>query len=172
MLIDGNITLLVVGFLSAGGGLNPLYGILSCIGGGFIEQLIWFWVGARIKNSKSTATSWVIKATNHFDRHFRHSPLFTLFVSKFIYGLHRGSLARVAVIGISLSDFLKQSVIVLVAWAIILFIVGYSVSTPVFYLLQNYVHLLGYVLLGLIVLIVLLERFVLSGKLKELWKKI
>ncbi len=172
MLIDGNITLLLVGFLSTAGVTSPFYGILACFGGGLLEQLIWYWIGIRIKNSGSKATSWVIRITNHFDEHFRRRPLLALFISKFIYGLHRGSLARVAVIGVPIRKFLKQSVPVLIAWALILFIVGFSVSKPVFYLLEDYVHYVGYVLLGLIVVIVLLERFVLSGKLKKFWQKI
>ena len=172
MLIDGNIAVLVVGFLSSAGVVNPLYGLVAIFTGGFIEQLIWYWVGVKFRNSNSKIAEWLKRITNHFDAHFQKRPKLALFISKFIYGLHRGSLARVAVIGLSLKQFLKISVPVLFAWGFILFAIGYSASKPIFYLLDDYVHVLALSLLGLLIVIVLLERFVLSGKLKKFWQKL
>lgn len=172
MLIEGNITVLVVGFLASGGAVNPGYGILSCLAGGFVEQLLWFGVGLRLKNSRSAFTSELIRASNHFDRHFQHRPRLSLFISKFIYGVHRVSVARVAMLDLPLKKFIKYSLPVLFAWSSILFVIGFSVSKPVLYLFQDYVKLLGFALLGLVIIIVLLERYVLSGRLKEFWNKL
>jgi len=172
MLIDGNITVLIVGFLSSAGVVNPLYALSAVFIGGFIEQLVWYWIGLKFKDNNTKVILWLKKITNHFDVYFQHRPKLALFISKFIYGLHRASLARVAVIGLPLKKFLKISIPVLFAWGLILFAVGFSVSKPVFYLLGNYVHYVGFVLLGLIITIILLERFVLSGKLKKFWQKL
>lgn len=172
MLIDGNITVLVVGFLSSGGAVNPLFGVLICLLGGFIEQLLLFWAGFKLRNNNSLAWAWLTRAGNHFDKHFQKRPRLSLFITKFIYGFHRNSLVRVAAMGTSFKKYLQISVPILFPWALILFGVGYSVSKPVFYLLEDYLHYLGFGLLGLLILIILLERFVLSGKLKKFWEKI
>ena len=95
-----------------------------------------------------------------------------LFVTKFIYGIHRNSLVRVAAMGTPFKKFFQISVPVLIPWVLILFGLGYSVSKPVFYLLGDYLHYVELGLLGLLILIILLEHFVLSGKLKKFWAKI
>jgi membrane protein DedA with SNARE-associated domain len=172
MLIDGNITVLLVGFLASGGAINPFYGILACIAGGLIEQLVLFWIGLKLKGNNSLAWAWLTKAGSQFDKHFERRPKLALFITKFIYGIHRNSLVRVASLGVSLKKFLKISVPVLIPWVLILFIIGYTVSKPVFLLLQNYLRYLEFGLLGLLIAIILLERFVLSGELKKIWEKI
>jgi membrane protein DedA with SNARE-associated domain len=65
--------------------------------------------------------------------------------------------------------YLEYSVPVLIPWVIILFAVGYSVSKPVFYLLQDYLHYVEFGLLGLLILIILFEHYVVSGRLKDFW---
>ncbi len=169
MILDGNITVLVVGFLSSGGAINPGLGLLFCTLGGFIEQVILFWAGFKLKNNNSIAWKWLTKAGGHFDRHFAKRPYTALFLTKFIYGIHRNSLVRVAAIGTPFKKYLEYSVPVLIPWVIILFAVGYSVSKPVFYLLQDYLHYVEFGLLGLLILIILFEHYVISGRLKEFW---
>lgn len=171
MVLDGNITLLVAGFLSSGGVLNPFYAILACTVGGFGEQLILFWAGLKLRNNNSLVWSWLTKAGSQFDRHFEKRPKLALFVTKFIYGIHRSSLVRVAAMGVPLKRFLKISVPVLVWWVLILFGVGYTISLPVFYLFQHYLHYLEFGLLGLLILFILFEHFVVSGKLKKFWDR-
>ena len=160
-----------MGFLASGGAINPAWAILSCTIGGFLEQVILFWAGYKLKGNESIAWKWLTKAGGHFDRHFAKRPYTALFVTKFIYGIHRNSLVRVAAMGTPFKKYLEYSVPVLVPWVIILFSIGYSVSKPVFLLLQNYIHWLEYGLLGLLILIILFEHYVLSGRLKELWDK-
>ncbi len=169
MILDGNITVLVVGFLSSGGAINPFFGLLFCTLGGFIEQLLLFWAGFKLKNNESIAWKWLTKAGSHFDRHFAKRPYTSLFVTKFIYGIHRNSLVRVAAMGTPFKKYLEYSVPVLIPWVIILFAVGYSVSKPVFYLLQDYLHYVEFGLLGLLILIILFEHYVVSGRLKDFW---
>jgi len=74
--------------------------------------------------------------------------------------------------GTPLKKYLEYTVPMLIPWVLILFWVGYSVSKPLFILLEDYLHYLEFGLLGLLILIILLEHFVLSGKLKKFWEKI
>ena len=172
MLIDGNITVLVVGFLSSGGAINPFFGMLICAIGGFIEQLLLFWAGFKLRGNNSLAWAWLTRASTHFDKHFLRRPRLSLFITKFIYGIHRNSLVRVAAMGTPFKKYLEYTVPMLIPWVLILFWVGYSVSKPLFILLEDYLHYLEFGLLGLLILIILLEHFVLSGKLKKFWEKI
>ena len=172
MLIDGNITVLVVGFLSSGGAINPLFGMLICAIGGFIEQLLLFWAGFKLRGNNSLAWAWPTRASTAFDRHFLRRPRLSLFITKFIYGIHRNSLVRVAAMGTPFKKYFEYTIPVLIPWVLILFGVGYSVSKPLFILLEDYLHYLEFGLLGLLILIILLEHFVLSGKLKKFWEKI
>jgi len=172
MLIDGNITVLVVGFLSSGGAINPFFGMLICAIGGFIEQLLLYWAGFKLRNNNSLAWAWLTRAGSQFDKHFYRRPRLALFITKFIYGIHRNSLVRVASLGTPFKKYLKISAPILIPWVLVLFGLGYSVSKPVFYLLQDYLHYVEFGLLGLLILIILLEHFVLSGKLKKFWDRI
>jgi membrane protein DedA with SNARE-associated domain len=172
MIMDGNITVLVAGFLSSAGAVNPLFALLSCALGGFAEQLLLFWAGYKLKDNNSWAWAWLTKASNQFDVHFQKRPKMALFITKFIYGIHRNSLVRVAAMGVPLKKLLEISVPVLIWWLLILFGVGYSVSKPMFILLQGYLHYVEIGLLVLLILLILFEKFVISGKLKKLWDKI
>ncbi len=172
MLIEGNATMLIVGFLlSSQTNLSGFGFILAAFLGTSIEQIFWFWFGKKLKNSQSKLVQWVVKSSGHFDRHFIHQPKLTLFVSKFIYGVHRAAIARAGIVGIGCKEYAKQVLPVLILWMLTIGTAGYAIKRS-FNLLDQYLQYTEFILLGILVLIILLQRFVLSGKLKELWNRL
>ncbi len=114
---------------------------------------------------------WIIKKSNHFDEHFLRRPKVTLLLTKFVYGVHRAAIARAGVIGIPGKIYAKHILPIMVFWLVVMGLLGYALSKS-FSLLDSYMHYAELVVLGLVLLIIILQRVVFSGKLKNLWRKL
>ena len=166
MLIDGNIALLVVGFLLKGNEASHLLLIIPAFFGALTENLIWYEIGDRIKNHSSKISQWVISKTSYFDEHFIKRPKTTLLISKFIYGTHRPAIVRAGVVGTGIKKYIEEIIPVLIIWMAIFIGLGFGLKA-VFSLVDKYLKYTEFILLGLFVLIILFQRFILSKKLKE-----
>lgn len=171
MLIEGNATMLVVGFLISAGRYNPVALIVVAVAGSVVEQFFWFWFGKQLKNSSNRIAKWVIKKSNHFDEHFLHRPKTTLLLTKFVYGIHRAAVARAGVIGIPGKTYAKHILPIMFFWLVVMGLLGYALRKS-FSLLDSYMHYAELVVLGLVLLIIILQRVVFSGKLKNIWRKL
>jgi membrane protein DedA with SNARE-associated domain len=171
MLIEGNTTMFIVGFLLNAGNFNPLALMLTAFAGAWAEQFFWFWFGRRLKDSPSRFAAWLIEKSSHFDKHFFHRPKTTLLLSKFIYGAHRAAIARAAVLGIKFKHYVGHMLPVLLFWMLIVGSLGYGVKRS-FSLIDSYLQWAEFALLGMVILIFLFQRYVLTGKLKDVWKKL
>ncbi len=171
MLVEGNATMLVVGFLISEGKFSWPALILAAFLGSVVEQFFWFWFGKRLKNSNTKIAKWIIEKSNHFDEHFLHRPKTTLLFTKFIYGVHRAAIARAGVIGIPGKTYAKHIFPIMLFWLAVMGALGFGLSKS-FSLLNNYIHYAEIFVLGLLFVIVVLQRLIFSGKIKEIWKKI
>lgn len=171
MLIEGNAAMLVVGFLISTGNFNPYALVITALAGSTVEQFFWFWFGKRLKNSSTRIAKWIIDKSNHFDEHFLHRPKTTLLLTKFIYGVHRAAVARAGVIGINGKTYAKHILPIMLFWLAVMGVLGYALSKS-FALLNNYIRYAELIVLGVVLLILILQRIIFSGKLKEIWRKL
>ncbi len=163
--------MLVVGFLISAGRHNPAALIVVALAGSGVEQFFWFWFGKKLKNSSNQMAQWIIKKSNHFDEHFLRRPKVTLLLTKFVYGVHRAAVARAGVIGIPGKTYAKHILPIMVFWLLVMGSLGFALRKS-FTLLNNYIHYAELVVLGLVIVIIILQRVVFSGKLKNLWRKL
>lgn len=171
MLIEGNITMFAVGFLLNNPAINPFGLVFTALLGAYTEQFFWFWFGSQIKNSNSRFANWLIKKSNHFDDHFLHRPKTTLLLSKFIYGVHRAAIARAAVLEINIKTYLKHITPVMLLWFLVIGGIGYGLGQS-YGLIQKYFKWAEFLLLGVVIFVFVLQRYVISGKLRKIWKRI
>lgn len=171
MLIEGNTTMFIVGFLLSLQALNAFALLSVAFAGALLEQFFWFWLGIKIKKSSSKIAKWIINASNHFDEHFIHRPKTTLLVSKFIYGIHRAAIARAGVLGIKTREYIQHIIPVLLLWMLIIGGVGFVIKESLSWM-GRYFRYAEMILLGILIAVILIQRFVISGKLKEVWKRI
>ena len=167
MLLDGNITLLVLGFI-----LNNTYGnysfllLIPAFLGAVLESIIFYNLGARIKNSPSKIILWAIEKTNHFDEHFLKRPKITLFLSKFIYGAHRASIIRIGILEPNFKKYLKAAIPVDILWMGILTSVGIGLKIT-FHLLKEYLKYAEIIFLLIIISLILFQKLFIAKKIKE-----
>lgn len=173
MLIEGNGTLFAVGFLINRDPSMAPGVIFVALLGALAEQVFWFWLGwkIRLRESSSPFITWIIKSSNHFDEHFLKRPKTTLLISKFIYGIHRAAVARAGILGISWGYYFKNNIPIIFIWMIILGSLGFAVNQSI-HLVSYYFEYTGYILLVVLILFYIIQRYAVSEKLRKYWRNI
>lgn len=167
MILEGNITMLIVGFLLKTGEGNLYFFLLfAAFFGELTESLLWYWVGTKIKNHGSKIASWVVVKTGHFDEHFINRPKTALLISKFIYGLYRAAAIRVGILENDIKKYLKQIIPIIILWMAVIGSVGFALGAA-FSLMEKYLRYAELILLILFVLIILVQRLIIPKKLEN-----
>lgn len=116
----------------------------------------------RLSRWSPRVNAWIDRLAKPFDQHLSLNPPRTIFISKFIYGLHRTIILRSGMLKIPLSKFLKADVPAAILWIGIVGGVGYAtgISSLLFkrYLpIAEIVLFLG--LVGFLVFVRLVSQF-------------
>lgn len=167
MILDGNTILLIIGFLlNTGEKSAPIILILIAFLGAIIENIIWYQIGAKMKNHNSKIAKWIVEKTDNFDEHLVKRPMATMLISKFIYGVHRAAIARAGILGDGVKNYLEQIIPVILLWMGIFLSTGFVLGAA-FSFAKEYIGYAEFGLLGIFVLLIIINRFIVSKKLER-----
>lgn len=139
MTFEGDVLLFSAAFLTHQGFFDLGDMIVVVLGGVFIGDLCWYWVGFRFGKSSSFLHRWIEHITFHFQNHLMKRPFHTLLFSKFLYGIHHAILLYAGEAGFNLKKFMKYDAIAIVIWVFGVGGLGYA-SSASFALLRGYLR--------------------------------
>jgi membrane protein DedA with SNARE-associated domain len=91
-------------------------------------DLFWFWVGLQLRERGGIVTHWARKIAGPFDEHLRERTFHTIFLSKFIYGVHHAILIRAGMLRMRLDKFIKIDFASSVTWIVVVGGLGFISS--------------------------------------------
>ena len=166
MIFEGEIFLFTAAFLAAQGFLDTGATFLALFAGVMMGDSLWYLLGYKINHSNKRLSRWLIKATGRFDDHLLKKSLRTIFISKFIYGVHHLVLARAGVLKIKFKEFFKDDLIANLAWIFLIGGLGY-LSGASFVFVKHYLKFAEYLLVLGLALFFILDFLVVKYGLKK-----
>ncbi len=166
LILEGDTVLFIAAFLTHQGLFDIWYLLLTVFSSVIIGDILWYIVGYHTRDSRFWLFRWAHGIGRHFDRYLTKRPLYTIFISKFTYGVHHLILMRAGVVNISLKDFIRKDIIATLVWVAIVGGLGYF-SGFSFYLLRRYIRLTEIGFLAIMVALLFLEHFIINRKLKK-----
>lgn len=131
---------------------------MVALGGVFVGDLIWYWLGARYQHSSFFLIRFFQAIARPLDRHLVVRPFYTIFISKFIYCLNHATIFRAGALNVPLRIFLRANVCALVLWVFIVGGLGYASSASFAFGKRVFKFTELGLLVGLIIFIIF-ERF-------------
>lgn len=165
MVIEGEISLFTVAFLTHREVFTLETVIPIVIGGALAGDLFWYWLGWRLKQDSLWGMR-VAKVSRHFDNHLSARPMHAIFLSKFTYGFNRLVLVRAGMQRLQSREFLKSGFVAVLLWIAIVGAAGYA-SGAAYILVKRYLKYAEVGFLVGLVLFFLLWKFVLARELKK-----
>lgn len=120
MIFEGDIILFTSFFLTHQGFFDLGDMIITIIAGAFLGDMSWFWIGAKLKNTSSIISRWTEKLTKPLEKHLEDRPMHTIFISKFVYGIHHAVLIRAGMVKMSVKEFLKIDLPAVFLWVLVI----------------------------------------------------
>jgi membrane-associated protein len=149
MMIEGDLLVFTTGFLIHHRAFDPWDAFFVALAGCVIGDFLWYLLG-RTDTSHNKILRWLGEATDkiggRIDAHISVRTFRTLFISKFIYGVHHFTLVRAGRRGVPLGKLFKNDVPASALWIIIVGALGYLASAS-FELVRRRVHYLEIALL-------------------------
>jgi len=155
MIIEATLTLLTVGALLAQQLINPYVAVIIMLVGALTEQTIFYFIGHALKKSKFII-HWTAKIAHRFDGRLLTHPGKVLFISKFIYGLHRTTLMRAGMLSMGFRKFIRACLPATCVWVLVVGFIGYSVGAS-YEALKEYAKYAELIPLAIVVLFFGLE---------------
>lgn len=128
MIFEGDILLFSAAFLTHQGFFNPVYMFLTVLTGVLGGDLLWYWVGLRLRERTGWITKWAKNIAEPFDNHLMFRTIRTIFLSKFIYGVHHAILIRSGMLKIELKKYCKIDFVTTIIWMVIVGGLGFISS--------------------------------------------
>jgi membrane protein DedA with SNARE-associated domain len=133
MIIEGDAILFTAAFLTQQGFFD-FWGMSAIVSAGVITgDLLWYQLGVHVQTMTSRVAVWARHITQPFDAHIQDKLFCTLFVSKFMYGIHHPILMRIGMKHISIRKFLKDDIVASLGWIVVVgglgFFAGSSFSS-------------------------------------------
>ncbi len=127
MLAEATLTLLAVGALLAQKLINVYLAVGIMVVGALVEQIIFYYIGHNLKRSEKIL-EWTNKFAKGFDQRLVAHPRKVIFISKFVYGLHRTTLIRAGMVNMGFKNFVKACIPATLAWVAVVGGLGYFLS--------------------------------------------
>jgi membrane protein DedA with SNARE-associated domain len=160
MILEGDVVLVVSGVLSHVGVLHVVPTLSVLVLGAVLKTIVWYSLGVLIKYlfPNSTVLKYIERKVLYLLPHFPEKPFWSVFTSKFMYGLNHAVMIFSGYTGISFREFAKAEIISTFCWIVILFPLGLFFSYAAF----SFTHDLRFVLLilfGFVFGILIVHRF-------------
>lgn len=160
MTIEGDLFLFTAAFLTHLGFFEPLTMFLTVLSGVTVGDLAWYWLGLRLQSHGGVRIGrWAQKLAAPFDDHLRSRTFHTIFLSKFIYGLHHAILVRAGMLGMKLDRYVKIDFVSNIFWILVIGGLGF-VSSLSFDRIRHQIKLVEVVILLMLCAFVLVSYLV------------
>ena len=156
MIIEGDVFLFTAAFFTQQGVLNPIFVFLSVFAGISFGDFLWYRAGVWINHSSSFVMRCVEKISGPFDKHLLQRPQRTIFISKFLYGIHHALMLRAGTLKLEQKKFLKDDFVANIFWIIIVGGLGY-ISGASYSAIKHYLKFAEGTLLAGIIIFLLIE---------------
>jgi membrane protein DedA with SNARE-associated domain len=161
IIIEGEVALIVLGIL-AHTRIVPVEAALGiAVLGATLKTTLGYLIGYGLKRyvPKNKIFDFIEKRVLIVFPHFCEKPFWSLFFSKFIYGLNHFTIIFAGYTGVKLKTYVLTETISSIAWLIIMLSIGYFFSWASFDLSHD-IKQVGLYLLGGIIVFLLIERAV------------
>lgn len=169
MIFEGEILIFTSLFLARQGFLELSYAVITLFSGSLFGDLLWYWSGIYLGNSKwrvgRLIYKWFGHLTKPFEGHLVKRPFYTTFISKFVYGVHHPLLLRLGVLEIKILDYIKIDALAIFLWMMIIGSLGYFAGAY-FHLIRQYLRIAEIGLVIGVVIFIVASHFV-SNYLKK-----
>ncbi len=128
MIIEGDVILFTAGFLLHHGILHPLPALVSLAAGVIIGDCLWYLLGT-INTDHNRFLNWLGRSTDfagkRVDAHVQERTLRTLFISKFIYGIHHFLLVRAGRLRVPARRIFRDDLLASLLWMAVVLSLGF-----------------------------------------------
>ncbi|MCL5004588.1 MAG: VTT domain-containing protein [Patescibacteria group bacterium] len=166
LALEGLRALFIASFLTYHGFLDFENFFLAAFSGAIIGDVFWYWLGKKINNS----SSFVNKLTSRIkfaDEHLINRLAHTIFVSKFIYGIHHLVILRAGALNLNLKKIIKYNILPTLLWILFIGGLGYLFGAS-FTLIKKYVKFIEIGLLIALIIFFVIEKFIKKRSEKKL----
>ena len=161
VIIEGEVALIVLGVL-AHTGIVPIEAALGiALFGAALKTTFGYLIGRGLKKyiPKNKIFDFIEKRVLMVFPKFSEKPFWSLFFSKFIYGLNHFTIIFAGYTNVKLKTYITTEIISSSAWLIIMLSIGYFFSWAAFDLSHD-IRKVGLYLVGGIVIFLIIERVV------------
>ncbi len=152
VIIEGEVAVIILGIF-ANTRIIPIEVALSlAVLGAIIKTLLGYGIGKAIKKyiPKNKIFDFIEKRVLMVFPHFRERPFWSLFFSKFVYGLNHFTIIFSGYIGSKWRTYLTAEAVSSVAWITLMFSIGYFFSQTAFEFSHDIKKVALYLLIGII----------------------
>jgi len=151
MIVEGDFLLFSVGFLVHQGLIDMRDAFAVLLSGVLVGDLFWYWLGMKLGATPRKLHRWFHVAVRTFDGHIERHLFHTIFISKFIAGIHHPILMRIGSLQTDIKRFFLYDFSASVGWIAGVGALGY-VSSASFVSLR---HSFRFVEVGLLFALIL-----------------
>ncbi len=159
--IEGDVVLFTSAFLADQGYVNPFVIVIITLLGVFVRDISWYEIGRRVSASESRVVAKAREMAEPFDDHLKDRLFHSVFVAKFVYGLHLAIIMRIGSLKLPIKEFIRADALATVVWIFVVGGLGYLSSESVaFFSAQKYLKYTEVALAAGIVLYMILHRYI------------
>lgn len=161
MIVEGDAVLFTAAFLTHQRNFDFGDMLLIVFGGTLIGDILWYYFGFKLNNLQKFIflRIWMDKISKPFDPQLHKRPLRTIFISKFLYGLHHIILMRAGNLKLPMKKYLQIDVVAIVFWVTIVGGLGY-LSGISFSFLKRYLQFAEIMLVIVFLTLITLSHFI------------
>lgn len=161
MLLEGEAILIGAGILVHLRAFDPIDTFLIALSGVIIGDFLWYALGTLLRN-RYAEHKMVVYAKKKILRllpNFERKPFWSIFVSKFIYGLNHSALVVSGFFRVNLMVFGKAEIIASVIWTTLILMFGYIMSYAAINITHD-IKLFGITVVTLIFVFIGIQRLI------------
>ncbi|MBI2054662.1 MAG: hypothetical protein HYT39_01010 [Candidatus Sungbacteria bacterium] len=135
MVFEGDIFLFTASFLTRSGFFDFAKMTTAVLGGLIIGDFMWYLAGVYLRTTPhfGFVRTWVGRLTRRFDDHLMGRTGRTIFVSKFMYGIHHLLLMRAGMLGMNSDKYIRKDFWASLIWVAIVGGLGWFSSASFVY---------------------------------------
>ncbi|MEI6580592.1 MAG: VTT domain-containing protein [bacterium] len=130
LIFEGEVVLISTGILSHLGALNVWFALCFILIGGFSKTLLGYHIGKIIHDKwhETRALKYIEKRVLNIMPHFNQKPFWSIFISKFIFGVNSMVIIFSGYENVNYKKYLKAEISATLIWAPLLLSLGYFFS--------------------------------------------
>lgn len=167
MMIEGDALLFMAALLTHQGFFDIGDMAFFVFFGVLIGDTLWYLLGVWFTGSIPVVNAWVTRLARPFDHRLHKRSVRTIFISKFMYGLHRSILIRAGSAGVPLKTFIKADLLAATLWILIIGGLGY-LSSASLSLFKHYIRFTEVAILLALIIFLAFDYFFSRAERKKL----